>query len=137
MGEKLTRGLPPGRVEKRLIKVAGEAIRANCPNPERIGCPGAGQSKRWLGGVWSSHILTTSSIILQRALPVSRSIIASGSAQRLRNAGLSLLRLCGAAGARTPVANTARPNAHIPGSPRKTGAGTGAHRDARLQELDD
>jgi len=40
MGDKPTRGLPARRVEKRLIKMVGEAVRGNCPNPERIGCPG-------------------------------------------------------------------------------------------------
>ena len=40
MGETPPRGIPTRRVEKRLIKMLGEAVRANCPNPERIGCPG-------------------------------------------------------------------------------------------------
>jgi len=42
MSDKLACDLPSRRVEKRLIKVAGEAIRRHCSNPERIGCPGSG-----------------------------------------------------------------------------------------------
>ena len=39
MGDKHTRGLPAGRTEKRLVKMAGDAVAGDCPNPERIGCP--------------------------------------------------------------------------------------------------
>jgi hypothetical protein len=42
MSDKQTRGLPSRRVEKRLIKMAGDAIREHCPNPERNGCPDSG-----------------------------------------------------------------------------------------------
>jgi len=39
MGDKHTPGLPSRRTEKRLVKMASEALRGDCPNPERIGCP--------------------------------------------------------------------------------------------------
>ena len=39
MDEKLERGLPGNRVEKRLVKMLGEATRRYCPNPERLDCP--------------------------------------------------------------------------------------------------
>lgn len=39
MDDKHTPGLPARRTEKRLVKMASEALRADCPNPERIGCP--------------------------------------------------------------------------------------------------
>jgi hypothetical protein len=39
MGDKHTRGLPARRTEKRLVKMAGDAVAGDCPNPERIGCP--------------------------------------------------------------------------------------------------
>lgn len=38
MGEKRTR-VPSRRAEKRLVKMATEAVREDCTNPERIGCP--------------------------------------------------------------------------------------------------
>ena len=87
MDDKHTRGLPARRAEKRLVKMAGEAVRGDCPNPERIGCPSSdAQSTRLLRGALRSQILTTSWTILQRVPPVSRSTIANGSAYRLRNA---------------------------------------------------
>jgi hypothetical protein len=39
MDDKRTPGLPARRTEKRLVKMASEALRGDCPNPERIGCP--------------------------------------------------------------------------------------------------
>src|ERR1035441_993898 len=39
MDEKLERGLPGNRAEKRLVKMLGEATRRDCPNPERLDCP--------------------------------------------------------------------------------------------------
>jgi hypothetical protein len=42
MSDRHTRDLPSRQVEKRLIKMAGDAIREHCPNPERNGCPGSG-----------------------------------------------------------------------------------------------
>ncbi len=39
MDDKHTPGLPARRTEKRLVKMASEALRGDCPNPERIGCP--------------------------------------------------------------------------------------------------
>ena len=39
MGDKHTRGVPARRTEKRLVKMAGDAVRDDCPNPARIGCP--------------------------------------------------------------------------------------------------
>jgi hypothetical protein len=39
MGDKHMRALPAGRTEKRLVKMAADAVRGDCPNPERIGCP--------------------------------------------------------------------------------------------------
>jgi len=39
MGQKRTRDLPARQAEKRLVKMAAEAARKDCPNPERIGCP--------------------------------------------------------------------------------------------------
>jgi hypothetical protein len=41
MGDEHTRGLPAGRTEKRLVRMAGDAVREDYPNPERIGCPGS------------------------------------------------------------------------------------------------
>jgi len=79
MDDKHTPGLPGRRTERRLVKMASEALRADCPNPERIGCPSPAQSKRLLRGALRPRILTTSWIILQRVLPVSRSIIANDS----------------------------------------------------------
>jgi hypothetical protein len=42
MSDKPKRDLPARRVERRLIKIAGAALRENSANPERIGCPGPG-----------------------------------------------------------------------------------------------
>ncbi len=42
MSDEPKRDLPARRVERRLIKMAGAALRGNCQNPERIGCPGPG-----------------------------------------------------------------------------------------------
>jgi hypothetical protein len=39
MGDKNKWGLPTRRTEKRLVKMAGEALRRDCVNLERIGCP--------------------------------------------------------------------------------------------------
>ena len=39
MDDKHTPGLPARRTEKRLVKMASESLRGDCPNPERIGCP--------------------------------------------------------------------------------------------------
>ena len=39
MDDKHTPGLPARRTEKRLVKMASAVLRADCPNPERIGCP--------------------------------------------------------------------------------------------------
>lgn len=39
MAGKHKRTVPARRTEKRLVKMAGEAARNDCPNPERIGCP--------------------------------------------------------------------------------------------------
>jgi len=38
MGDKHSPGLPARRAEKRLVKMASEALRG-LPKPERIGCP--------------------------------------------------------------------------------------------------
>lgn len=38
MDEKRTR-VPSRRADKRLVKMAADAVREDCPNPERIGCP--------------------------------------------------------------------------------------------------
>jgi hypothetical protein len=39
MGNKDIRCVPARRTEKRLVKMAGDAVRGDYPNPERIGCP--------------------------------------------------------------------------------------------------
>jgi hypothetical protein len=39
MSDEPKRDLPARRVERRLIKIAGAALRENSANPERIGCP--------------------------------------------------------------------------------------------------
>ena len=39
MAGKHKRTVPARQTEKRLVKMAGEAARNDCPNPERIGCP--------------------------------------------------------------------------------------------------
>ena len=39
MSDEPKRDLPARRVERRLIKTAGAALRGNSTNPERIGCP--------------------------------------------------------------------------------------------------
>ena len=79
MGDKPTRGLPARRVEKRLIKMVVRPSGATARTPSASAVRVPMRSKRSLGGVLSSHVLTTPSIILQRVLPVSRSTIANGS----------------------------------------------------------
>jgi hypothetical protein len=39
MDGQLERGLPGNRAEKRLVKMLGDVIRRDCPNPERVDCP--------------------------------------------------------------------------------------------------
>lgn len=39
MGHKHTRRLPSRQAERRIVKMAGEAVRDDFPNPERIACP--------------------------------------------------------------------------------------------------
>lgn len=41
MGHKHAKRLPSRQAERRIVKMAGEAVRDDFPNPERIGCPGA------------------------------------------------------------------------------------------------
>jgi hypothetical protein len=98
MSDKLARDLPPSRVEKRLIKVAGEAIRRHCSNPERIGCPGSGAVGAVVGrrlefphfGDVVDHIATCA--------PCFEEYNRRRQRQRLRNAGLVLLSCVGLLG---------------------------------------
>jgi len=98
MSDKLARDLPPSRVEKRLIKMAGEAIRRHCSNPERIGCPGSGAVGAVVGrrlefphfGDVVDHIATCA--------PCFEEYNRRRQRQRLRNAGLVLLSCVGLLG---------------------------------------
>ena len=79
MDDKHTPGLPARRTEKRLVKMASEALRGTAQTQSASAVRLPAQSKRLLRGALRPQILTTSSTILQRVPPVSRSTIANDS----------------------------------------------------------
>ena len=82
-------------MEKQLIKMAGEALRANCRNAERIGCPGPAA----VGAVVRRRLEYPSfdDIVdhIATCAPCFEEYNRQRRRQRLRNAGLLLLSCVG------------------------------------------
>ena len=95
MGNKPSCGFPSRRMEKQLIKMAGEALRANCRNAERIGCPGPAA----VGAVVRRRLEYPSfdDIVdhIATCAPCFEEYNRQRRRQRLRNAGLLLLSCVG------------------------------------------
>lgn len=95
MSDKLACDLPSRRVEKRLIKVAGEAIRRHCSNPERIGCPGSGAVGAVVGRRLEFPHFDDVVDHIATCAPCFEEYNRRRQRHRLRNAGLVLLSCVG------------------------------------------
>ena len=95
MGNKAPCGPPARRIEKQLIKLAGEALRANCRNPERIGCPGPSAVEAVVGRRLEYPSFDDIVDHIATCAPCFEEYNRQRRRQRLRNAGLLLLSCVG------------------------------------------
>jgi len=95
MGNKATCGPPARRIEKQLIKLAGEALRANCRNPERIGCPGPSAVEAVVGRRLEYPYFDDIVDHIAACAPCFEEYNRQRRRQRLRYAGLVLLSCLG------------------------------------------
>ena len=136
MGDKHTRGLPSRRTEKRLVKMASEAVREDCPNPERIGCPSSSAVEAVVGRRLAFPDFDNVVDHIATCAPCFEEYNRQRQRYRLRNAGAvvlgcAALLVLGILLEIRPGKTTTPQGARCQRRVR-----TRARRDARLQKLD-